>query len=235
MMFGYGMGVSPTNRVFSGGGVNPLWDGLLAYYTADNTPNDALGNYNGTLVNGATYGTGIINQGFSLDGVNDYIDMGTSFPIITGDMTLSFWFKGAWQGVNVGGLGRLGGGGARGFQFGSSTLNNFLRFDLAPDLSTLKQLSYSHGSTFSPTTWYHAVAVFKTSSYMRIYLNGSQVAETTTSIPSAQAQSPAIPLTFNFRGLLSGVADEIAIFNTAKTPAEITELYSGGNALQYPN
>jgi hypothetical protein len=37
---------------------NPLWDGLLAYYTADNTPNDALGNYDGTLVNGATYGTG---------------------------------------------------------------------------------------------------------------------------------------------------------------------------------
>ena len=29
---------------------NPLWDGLQAYYTADNTPNDALGNFNGTLI-----------------------------------------------------------------------------------------------------------------------------------------------------------------------------------------
>ena len=54
---------------------NPLWDGLQAYYTADNTPNDALGTYNGTLVNGATYGTGIISNGFSLDGVNDYISI----------------------------------------------------------------------------------------------------------------------------------------------------------------
>ena len=52
-----------------------LWNDLLAYYTGDGTPNDALGNYNGTLVNGTTYGTGIINQGFSLDGVNDYVAM----------------------------------------------------------------------------------------------------------------------------------------------------------------
>ena len=58
---------------------NPLWDGLQAYYTADNTSNDALGNYNGTLVNGTTYGTGIINNGFSFDGVNDYVDLGNNF------------------------------------------------------------------------------------------------------------------------------------------------------------
>lgn len=234
-MFGYGFRQVNRSILGAGGASNPLWNGLQAYYTADNTPNDALGNYNGTLVNGATYGTGIINQGFSLDGVNDYVDFGTSVPIITGAMTLSYWFKGTWQGVNVGGLGRLGGGAERGFQFGSSVSNDFLRFDLAPTLTSLKQLTYTHGSTFNPTQWYHAVAVFSPSNYMRIYLDGVQVAETTTTIPASQAQSSSIELTFNNRGLLNGVADEIAIFERVLTPTEITELYNSGAGLQYPS
>ena len=55
------------------GGAFP-YTGIQAYYTADNTANDATCNgYNGTLVNGATYGTGKINQGFALDGINDYV------------------------------------------------------------------------------------------------------------------------------------------------------------------
>ena len=72
-----------------------LWNDLLAYYTADNTPNDALGNYNGTLVNGATYGTGIINQGVSLDGINDYVDMGNVLDF-DGSTPFSFNFSAFW-------------------------------------------------------------------------------------------------------------------------------------------
>jgi len=221
------------NPYIFGGATNPLWNGLQAYYTADSTPNDAIGSNNGTLVNGATYGTGIINQGFSLDGVNDYIDMGTSFPIITGDMTLSFWFKGSFQNASVGHLNRMGGPGFRGFLFGANNTNNFLRFDISPDGLTLKQLTYSHGSTFSATTWYHAVAVFKTSSYMRIYLNGSQVAEETASIPSTQTQPSSFVFDIGKRGSLMGVTDEIGVWNRELTPTEVTELYNSGSALQY--
>ena len=216
-----------------GGGINPLWDGLLAYYTADNTPNDALGTYNGTLVNGATYGTGIINQGFSFDGVNDYVDFGTSFPVITGAMTLSFWFKGAWTTPTVGGLERMGGSGSRGFQFGGNSSNNFLRFDISETGVSLNQLTYSHGSTFNPAQWYHAVAVFSASNYMRIYLDGVQVAETTTSIPSSQFQSAGVPLTFG-ESYLNGSGDEIAIFERALDSSEVTELYNSGAGKQYP-
>ena len=75
-MYGYGFrNISRSILAGGGGASNPLWNGLQAYYTADNTPNDALGTYNGVLTNGATYGTGIINQGFSLDGVNDYVSV----------------------------------------------------------------------------------------------------------------------------------------------------------------
>ena len=71
-----------------------LWNGLLAYYTGDGTANDALGNYNGTLVNGATYGTGKINQSFSLDGVNDAVDFGNVLDFDgSSPFSISMWIN----------------------------------------------------------------------------------------------------------------------------------------------
>ena len=71
-----------------------LWNNLLAYWTGDNTPNDILGNYNGTLVNGTTYGTGKINQGFSFDGVNDYVDFGNNLDFDgSTPFSISTWAK----------------------------------------------------------------------------------------------------------------------------------------------
>ena len=71
-----------------------LWNNLLAYYTGDNTPDDSLGNYNGTLVNGTTYGTGKINQSFSFDGVNDYVNMGNVLDFDgSTPFSISTWVK----------------------------------------------------------------------------------------------------------------------------------------------
>ena len=69
-----------------------IWNNLVAYYTADNTANDAKGTYNGTLVNGTTYATGKINNGFSFDGVNDYVDLGFGYRRSkTEPFSYSFW------------------------------------------------------------------------------------------------------------------------------------------------
>ena len=212
-----------------------LWNGLLAYYTGDNTPNDILGNYNGTLLNGATYGTGIISNGFSFDGVNDYVDFGNGFPIINGDLTISFWFKGVWNGPSAGGVERMGGSGLRGLQFGPNFTNDGLIFYVAPTSTTLKSLTYLHGTSFDSNSWHHCVAVLSTSNYMRIYLNGTQVAETTTSIPTTHTQSSSLSLTFCGRNLLNGVSDEIGIWNRVLSPTEVTELYNSGSGKQYPN
>ena len=74
---------------------NPLWNGMLAYYTGDNTADDAKGTANGTLTNGATYGTGKINGGFSFDGINDTITLSntvTKFSSST-PFTYNVWVK----------------------------------------------------------------------------------------------------------------------------------------------
>ena len=73
---------------------NPLWNSLVAYYSGDNTANDSKGTANGTLVNGATYSTGKINNGFSLDGINDYVSIpnGTFNPT-SGSYAISAWIS----------------------------------------------------------------------------------------------------------------------------------------------
>jgi hypothetical protein len=54
--------------------VNPP-PGLVAWWRAQNNADDSIGTNNGTLRNGATFTAGKVGQGFSLDGVDDYVDV----------------------------------------------------------------------------------------------------------------------------------------------------------------
>lgn len=79
-------------------------DGLIAYYDAANiksypgtgiTWSDLSGNsIHGTLVNGPVYNSGNVGS-FSFDGVNDYVDCGSSASTNfgTGLFTVGVWFK----------------------------------------------------------------------------------------------------------------------------------------------
>jgi hypothetical protein len=53
---------------------------LLAWWrfdeTSGTTAKDSAGNYDGTLINGPTWTTGIIDGALQLDGVNDCVDTG---------------------------------------------------------------------------------------------------------------------------------------------------------------
>src|SRR6056297_2173943 len=72
-------------------GVNgTLIDNQVAYYKMDGDVLDATGNGNILTNNGATVTTGIINQGYYFDGVNDYVTLSKTW---TGEQTYNIWFK----------------------------------------------------------------------------------------------------------------------------------------------
>jgi len=214
---------------------NPLWDGLQAYYTADSTPNDALGTYNGTLVNGATYGTGIINQGFSLDGANDYVDLPDNTFDYLSDFSISGWFysnslSGDKSIYNV--------------QNGSAeavriiTSGNKLLFKFIVGSSNNSLISVSN---LSISTWYHFVCTFEHGVGRKIYINGALDASSVP-LPSPDASAGTmykaigaykIPSTGHY---FNGLIDEIAEFNgTLLDSTQVTELYNSGAGKQYPN
>src|SRR5437016_7109820 len=64
---------------------------MIDWWPADNSTRDIAGSHNGTLVNGATYGGGKVDQAFSLDGVDDYVDVGDADLPVT--FTIDAWIN----------------------------------------------------------------------------------------------------------------------------------------------
>ncbi len=216
---------------------NPLWNGLLAYYTADNTPDDALGVYDGTLVNGATYGTGIINNCFSLDGVNDYVSVGsrqifnntqsftfscwvnadqilnriliTNADTLVSGANLSIWSDGVSRKLAL-----IGGNGSGNQTFGNTSLS----------ISTWYQLVITHApyDGINPNVNFYVNGSF----------DGSGIFDAGT---SSLVINQYIGTNSTNTGYFKGRLDEIAIWQRVLTSTEVTELYNSGTGLQYPN
>ena len=221
-----------------------LWDGLQAYYTADNTGNDALGTYNGTLTNGATYGTGIISNGFSLDGVNDYVDMGNNLDF-DGSTPFSFscWASPADKIGSQVMLSKRGSASPNvGYSvfFNTNTLgSNRVQVILANDSSTNIILNQST-NVIVPNVLHHITVTYdgsKTGAGLKIYINGSLNVST-----FLDTLTGSISNTTNFKigsgrssNFLQGTIDEVGVWNKELSASEVTELYNSGAAKQYPN
>lgn len=210
-----------------------LWNGLLAYYTGDNTPNDALGTYNGTLVNGTTYDTGIINQGFSFDGVNDYLSLPNDSYTPSGDFTISFWIKlnalSGWY-CNIGNYAT-----SQGMMF-YVTGNKLICIISNAGNDIIGNVASN--PTITTGTWHHVVLSYSASK-VKYYTDGVKHVDRT---PTKTADYPSpCPITFGAaKGGTSNFTnctiDEIALFDGRQlSDAEITELYNSGSGKQYPN
>jgi len=65
----------------------PAPAGLVSWWPGDGDAKDLQGANNGTFVNGATVGAGLVAQGFSFDGVNDYVNVGDKASLDFGSAT----------------------------------------------------------------------------------------------------------------------------------------------------
>lgn len=225
--------------------ISTLWDDLLAYYTADNTPNDALGTYNGTLTNGATYGTGIINQGFSLDGVNDYVDFGNNLDFDgSTPFSISTWVKFDVLGnieflINK----RDTTSSVRGYSLQKRNTNE-IEFQLVNHAQAGQyRLAVYTSTQLTNNTFYHCVVTYdgnKNPNGVKIYLDSvSDTLVTRTNTLGNKTISNSGSLWFGnlaYQSLpLNGLLDEIGIWSRELSASEVTELYNSGNGKQYPN
>jgi len=207
---------------------NPLWNDLLAYYTADNTPNDALGNYNGTLVNGATYGTGIINQGFSFDGVNDYVQLDASLSGFSNTQphTYSAWINtssGSEQWV----INNCGSGSGTALVVWVDKVYFWFA----------GQNYYTNSiSTITRNALQYICVTYDGFGNISFYINGSLDVVRTTAVTwtaTGVNRSPRLGSKYNSTKFVNGVIDEVGIWDRELTASEVTELYNSGAGLQY--
>lgn len=95
-------------------------------------------------------------------------------------------------------------------------------------------------TTLTTATWYHVVLTYEPSTALRLYLNGSEVANNTTSIPASLVDTArpfgigADQASGTIANYFDGIVDEVAIFSQLLSTTDISDLYNGGAGLAYP-
>lgn len=205
--------------------------GLVAWWRAEGNADDLVGNNNGTLLNGAAFGNGVVGKGFKLNGSTQYVVVPHSDSINpTGALTLE-----AWVNVNVPQTGApilLKDNPESGPYSLAIDADRSVRFQLR--LGPWQGVS-SPPNSFTPGTPFHAAGTYDsaTGQYC-VYVNG---------VPTCAGITGQLPLltdTLKIGGdvynqiYFNGVIDEPSIYNRALSPSEIQGIYNAGSAGKCP-
>jgi hypothetical protein len=184
---------------------------------------------NAGTINGATWVDGKYGKALSFDGINDYVDCGTSSTLdfTTQDFSLEAWVyptkissypylfdKVSW--ANYGYAVQIYPSGF--VEFGTNYAGHY-------------QETRSYAGDIVINNWYHLIIV-RAGTAGKIYINGvdrTQVAPILVNLASSAARSLRIGGTI---APLEGTIDEVRIYNRALTQAEILQLYRIGNSRQ---
>ena len=211
-----------------------LKDGIFAYYTLNGNAYDSTINSRDGIVYGATQITGKIDEAYSFDGTNDYIEI-SSFPFpANSPITISFWTY-------------VPSGGTPFTMPITNDLDNPNRiFCHAPAYGDVywdygnDGWGTGNGRVFVSydgyyDKWTHVVLVSSGSAatFQAIYLDGSLA----ISKDSSTGQSGTSKLLINKRTYEdtqygSGSVDEIGIWTRMLSLSEIQQLYNSGSGIR---
>jgi hypothetical protein len=222
------------------------WNGNANLTTAT----DVAGANPGTLVNGATTtAQGKAGQGFILDGIDDYVDLGNSAALNPDHITVEAW----WYGESFAGSGNNAIV-SKGF---TSHTNPYYQYHLGvtgdqyPSPSSAGRYSFSvtvggtiysadsASDTYAVGAWNHFVGTYDGET-VRLYRNGILVGENTapSGVISDYASSVRIGAYSNPSGdpildapsaHLPGRVDEVSIFSRALSTTEVQSIYAAGS------
>jgi len=223
----------------------PAPDGLVAWWPGDGNAIDIQDGNHGTLRNGAGFAPGKVGQAFSLDGIDDFVEVPDA-PVLdfaSGKFTIGLWVmptdcfsvaspfvvkesSTAYDAVNFAAGTPVGGSAGEQETFG------FLASSDATSWGTLVS-----GGTCVPGLWYH-VAATQAEGVAKLYLNGVLIGTDDTAVVPANT---ALPLLIGKRednsgapGLqtvyLAGLVDEIEIYDRDLADWEIQAIFDAGAA-----
>ena len=200
----------------------------------DSSPNGMKG-----IDSGTSSITGIIGNArdFETDD-NDYIHVNDSVANSpTGVLTMSMWLKveSAIGGANGGGVGKGVDGGTPAWWFMTQTGGTLTPWAIAYDGAGAQKGYPTSSEALIPGSWYHVVfTIDAVNGEMRIYINGTQRAETTgISFNSNIIRDTTSSLTFGYSGVGSdpyfdGIIDEVKLWKAELTPDQIVEDFNTG-------
>src|SRR5439155_2400350 len=214
-------------------------DSLVSWWRGEGNANDSSGAHHGALQNGAGFGAGQFGQAFSLDGVNDFVQVPDSAAWSFGskDFTIELWAN-----LNVVRSGSPG-----------SLPNVFIAQDEGGG-GTNKWIFFHDGSGFGfhingpsvgsvflgPIPFaltagqWHQLAVTRSGSTYTFYADGAAVGSATDVRPIPDANAPLTIGQAEGVGFINGRLDEAAIFSRALSAQEIQALFTSQDSLVNP-
>jgi hypothetical protein len=219
---------------------NLLLNGLIAYWSLNNTTNDLTSpGYNLTASN-TSFTTGIISSGLNCTqapascAYNSDISCGNSFSV-------SCWTKFSDKSNNP----AIWGTGKNQNLFSGQTCLNLDDFygilNLYVGAADFDGSSYILGPSVNLNQWYNIICTFSPN-YIVLYVNGVNVAsETASDVVNIGDNSFSGFALSGFLGTgqigafpLTGVMDEVGVWSRPLTQEEVTSLYNSGAAKAYP-
>jgi hypothetical protein len=199
-----------------------LTDNILAYWKLDNSSwVDSSGNgYTLTHGGGVTNGSGIVDQSAVFNGSNSYLTLGSTNLNLTGDFSVSLWYK------------------PNNLSYYQSIFTSTGNFHIANNGNGIDVNNAQSGSSISTSgnftagTWYY-ITVICSSGTTSLYINNTLKASTTQglSIQNGIYMGGYVSLGEYF---LNGSIDEVGIWNRALSQSEIYNLYYRGSGNTYP-
>jgi hypothetical protein len=219
-------GVSTTANNFvvltSPGCFSPL-SGLIGWWSGNGNAFDVLDTHNGTLQNGATFAPGFAGECFSLNGINQYVDLGSWTPgsAWTIDAWVNPWSVPSGRHVIAGDFGNC-------HDWGIVLSGNQFAISSRPPGGCWQ--STVAAGTVTVGTWYH-IAGTCDGTNAQLYVNGILQASAAVD-PNYIGDSTDVQIGGdvccgeNFDGLI----DEVAIYNHALSSAQVQTIYNAGSA-----
>lgn len=225
-------------RAWGAGCVRPP-EGIIAWWTADGHARDFAGTNDGFLANGAGFASGVLGRAFSLDGIDDFVDVGELPQLHDAEaITVLAWVKrNDYANAQPGIVGRWD-------EWPASPLNSFLLYSgegpgvnkgawaLAFTDGTSARLT---GNSPIPTaTWVLIAATWHSASgYAALYKNGVLDRSMTLGAGKRLSHAPGCTIKIGEWGIVRdarskfcGQIDEVTLFSRALSPAEIQAIYA---------
>ncbi|GAA1577505.1 LamG-like jellyroll fold domain-containing protein [Kribbella karoonensis] len=203
----------------------PGADGIH-FYPLDGSGEDAVGNNDATLEQGAVYGEGKNGQGVVLNGAGQYVDTGAALLDTTKNYTASAWVKlnkvdGAFQTF-------VSQDGDRDSAFFLQYSGQDQRFAMSfPGIRALAPTKPNPGQ------WYHVTGVRDVvKGELKLYVDGQLVATKSACSLDSGSTGNTVVGRAKFGGsqvdFLDGTVDQVHLYDRALTDAEVDALYRSG-------
>lgn len=215
--------------------------GLVSWWPGDGNTDDIQNGNDGTLQNGAKFADGMVGPAFSLDGVDDFIEIPDTSSLKPSRVSVDAWVKfSALDTPNASGPG------LQYIVFKKNTrMANFEGYTLLKFRSEgadrfFFEVSSAQGVTVAAVSdtavqtgkFYHVAGTYDGSD-VKLYVDGVLEDEQPATFPLDYDTRPVFIGTsgeFFFDGKLQGLVDEVEFYNRALSADEVLAIHNAGRA-----